>query len=217
MNQAATDNPTDLSRYRKVLVFGGSFDPPHHAHIALPTLVAQQIGADVVAYIPAGRAPHKLDREQTPPEHRLAMLHLALLDKPQSIILTDELDRDPDVPSYTIDTLEALSSRLSPGGTMRLLMGADQLRIFESWRDPRRVVELAEPVVMVRPPDTRQSLLASLPDDASRAEWGPRLVDVPAMPISSTLIRQRVANGQSIDDLVPPAVAHYIAANALYV
>ena len=217
MSPATRDNPADLSRYRKVLVFGGSFDPPHHAHIQLPALVARQIGADVVAYVPAGRAPHKLDRQQTPSEHRLAMLKIALADREHCVVLTDELDRAEGEPSYTVDTLAGLARRLAPGATMRLLVGADQLRIFESWREPDRIIELAEPVVMVRPPDTRASLLASLPDDAARAAWAPRLVDVPAMHISSTLIRQRVANGQPIDDLVPPAVAHYIAANALYV
>ncbi|MEM1355873.1 MAG: nicotinate (nicotinamide) nucleotide adenylyltransferase [Planctomycetota bacterium] len=209
-------NPADLTPYRKLLLFGGSFDPPHRAHIALPQIVAEQIGADVVAYIPAGRAPHKLDRKQTPPEHRLAMLELALAGLDHCIILTDELDRDPAQPSYTVDTLEALSGRLSPGTTMRLLVGADQLRIFDSWRDPERVVAFAEPAVMVRPPDTRETLLDSLPDDAARAAWSPRLVEVPAMQISSTEIRRRVAAGLPLDDLTPGAVEGYIQQHGLY-
>lgn len=218
MNDSAADNPlVDLSGYRELLIFGGSFDPPHRAHAELPALVAKEIGADVVAYLPAGRAPHKLDKRQTAAEHRLAMLRLALMDRPGSVILTDEINRGPDRPSYTVDTLAALSRRLTPGAAMRLLIGADQLRIFESWREPARVVALAEPVVMVRPPDTRASLLASLPDDAARAAWEPRLVEVPAMPISSTMIRDRIAAGEPIDQLVVPRVADYITKHKLYV
>ena len=75
----------DLTRYNTILLFGGSFDPPHWAHTALPRLVAEHIGADVVAYLPAGRAPHKLDREQTDPQHRLAMLRLAQADEPGAL------------------------------------------------------------------------------------------------------------------------------------
>jgi len=211
------DNPADLSRYSKVLVFGGSFDPTHHAHIELPALVAKQIGADVIAYVPAGKAPHKLDQQQTPAEHRLAMLKLAVGDRDDCIILTDELERDPDQPSYTVDTLESLKRRLSPGAAMLLLIGADQLRIFETWREPQRIIELAEPVVMVRPPDTRKSLLDSLPNNAARTEWEPRLIEVPAMPISSTMIRECVSNGESVEAMVPDVIAKYIASNNLYV
>jgi len=129
---------TDLTRYNTVLLFGGSFDPPHRAHTALPRIVAERIGADVVAYLPAGRAPHKLDREQTDPRHRLAMLRLALQDEPGTIVLTDEIDRAPGEPSYTVDTLERLHGRVSPGTTLRLLFGGDQLHIFDTWRQPER-------------------------------------------------------------------------------
>lgn len=207
---------TDLTRYNTILLFGGSFDPPHRAHTALPRIVAERIGADVVAYLPAGRAPHKLDREQTAPRHRLAMLRLALLDEPGTIILTDELDRAPGEPSYTVDTLERLHERVGPGTTLRLLFGGDQLHIFDTWREPERVVELAEPVVMVRPPDTAASLLAALPDDAAREQWAPRLVEVPRIELSSTTIRDRVAQNESVSDLIAPDVAAYIDEYGLY-
>lgn len=205
-----------LSRYDSALIFGGSFDPPHRAHAALPRLVADAIGAEVVAYLPAGRAPHKLDQDQTAPHHRLAMLRLALADEPGTVVLTDEVDRGPDEPSFTVDTLERLHDTLGEGTKLRLLFGGDQLRIFDQWREPERIVELAEPVVMVRPPDTAESLLAALPDDATRGTWAPRLIAVPRMAVSSTLIRDRVSRGEAIDDLVAPAVARYIAEHGLY-
>jgi nicotinate-nucleotide adenylyltransferase len=205
-----------LARYDSALLFGGSFDPPHRAHVALPRRVAEAVGAQVVAYLPAGRAPHKLDQEQTAPHHRLAMLRLALADEPGTLILTDEIDRGPDEPSYTVDTLERLHKSLGEGTRLRLLFGGDQLRIFDQWREPERIVELAEPVVMVRPPDTAASLLAALPDDAARAAWTSRLIEVPRMQVSSTRVRERVAGGQPIDGLVAPPVARYIAEHGLY-
>jgi len=206
-----------LQDAQHIILFGGSFDPPHVAHVALPMAVRESIGADLVAYVPAAKAPHKLDKVQTDPAHRLAMLRLALRGVEHAAIVTDELDRAADGrPSYTVDTLEALQSRLRPGARMRFLVGADQVRIFDKWREPDRVIQLAEPLVMVRPPDTKDSLLASLSDDSARAQWAPRLVDVPAVDISSTHIREGVARGESIKGMVHPEVARYIREHGLY-
>jgi len=206
-----------LEDARHIILFGGSFDPPHIAHVTLPMAVREAVGADLVAYVPAARAPHKLDKVQTEPAHRLAMLRLAIEGVEHAEIVTDELDRAADGrPSYTVDTLQALRDGLGPGTTMRLLIGADQVRIFDKWREPQRVIELAEPLVMVRPPDTRESLLASLPNDLARAEWFKRLVDVPAVDISSTDIRERVKHGESIAGKVSPAVDRYIRKHGLY-
>lgn len=208
----------NLTGYNNILLFGGSFDPPHRAHIALPQQAAQAIGADLIAYIPAGRAPHKLDRVQTDSQHRLAMLRLALADQPgdvPTLVLTDEIERGPSEPSYTVDTLEALHRRINPGAKLRLLIGADQLRIFDAWRAPNRIIELAEPVVMVRPPDTRDVLLACVSAD-KREAWAERFVDVEQMAISSTAIRAEAARGFNDDGSICDAVADYITQHALY-
>lgn len=210
--------PSDLTGYKKILLFGGSFDPPHRAHVELPQQVAKAIGADLIAYIPAGRAPHKLDRVQTDPQHRLAMLRLALADQAEAVptrVLADEIERGPGTPSYTVDTLEALHQRIDPGATLRLLIGADQLRIFDSWREPKRIIALAEPVVMVRPPDTRQALIASLSAD-QREPWTKRLVEVEQIDLSSTAIREQAAAGESTDGAIDDSVANYIEEHDLY-
>lgn len=208
---------THLKDIQHIILFGGSYDPPHVAHVTLPMAAREAVGADLVAYVPAARAPHKLDKVQTDPVHRLAMLRLALDGVEHTAVLNDELDRAADgSPSYTVDTLKAIRLRLPEGAKMRLLIGADQVRIFEKWREPKRVIELAEPLVMVRPPDTRESLLASLPDDRVRAQWASRLVDVPVMDISSSMIRSRVAAGEPITGMVDPAVERYIREHRLY-
>lgn len=208
-----------LQTCNSILLYGGTFDPPHVAHLVLPQLAREAVGADVVAYIPAARAPHKPGVKPTAARHRLAMLRLALRGVKHAAILTDELDRaaaGAAGPSYTVDTLEALRARLGPGPVLRLLIGGDNLRIFHTWKNPARIIELAEPVVMVRPPDTKQSLLRSLPRGYSRKEWATRLVDLPLFDVSATQIRRRVAEGKSITGMVMPAVERYIAKNGVY-
>lgn len=188
------------------------------AHIGLPQRVALAVGADQVLFIPAAKAPHKLGQVQTPGHHRAAMLALALSDSPWARISTLELERARHVaeaPSYTVDTLAALNDML-PGRRLRLLMGSDQLMIFQSWKDWRQVVALAEPAVMVRPPHTRDQVLAQLPPGLDRNEWAPRLVEVPAMDISSTEIRRKVAAGEDVRGWVDPGVAAYIQEHGLY-
>lgn len=206
----------NLAHCHSLLVFGGSFDPPHFGHVQLPQYVREKLGMEMIAYVPAGRAPHKLDQHQTDSPHRLAMLRLALADQPHTLILTDEIDRaDDGRPSYTIDTLESLQTRLPRGATMRLLIGVDQLLIFDQWKDADRIIELAEPIVMLRAPHTRDSVLTQLPKK-DRARWSARLIDIPIIDLSSTDIRKRVKEHQPIDHLVPPAVADYIQSHRLY-
>ena len=207
-----------LEDARIILVFGGSFDPPHRAHVVLPELVRHRLGADVVAYVPAAQSPHKLDQQPTDATHRLAMLRLAVADQPHAVIVTDEIDRatESGEPSYTVETLQRLRDRVGSTVTMRLLIGADQVPAFDRWKDPQRIVELAEPIVMLRPPDTPQSLLEGLPNQEAQRFWGRRLMPVPQMDVSATEIRRRAREGEPLGDLVPEAVERYITEHGLY-
>jgi len=201
-----------LAGFRRLLIFGGSFDPPHQAHVELPEAVRIALGADVIVYMPAGRAPHKLNQQQTAGTHRLAMLRLALAEPiaaGTAVVLDDEIRRveEDGRPSYTVDTLEDLRLRIHPDAEMRLLIGTDQVRIFGSWKDWERVIELAEPVVMVRPPETI---------DHVPAAWRGRVVKVPAIDLSSTEVRGRVEAGEPLEGGVGEAVSRYIAKHRLY-
>lgn len=208
----------DLSQCQQILVFGGSFDPPHVGHIVLPMLAMEAIGADAVAYIPSASPPHKTGVEQAPAEDRLAMVEAAVADLPFAEVLPLELERAEQgiVPNYTVDTLAALRALVGPGPQLRLLIGGDMLRSFDTWREPEQIVALAEPVVMVRPPDTAESLLAALPAGFERVDWESRLVVLPQLDISSTLIRQRLNDGRSIRGLTLSEVESYISSCNLY-
>lgn len=215
----------DLRTCNKIFLFGGSFDPPHIAHIKLPMIAMNAIGADAVAYIPSGIQPFKQHAPQTLAHHRLAMLRLALQDVPHAVVLTDEItraiasqteDAPADSPTYTVDTLEVLRKQFGPHVELRLLIGGDQLKVFDTWRQPERIIELAQPLVMVRPPDTHDSLLTALPKGYDPRLWADRLIDLPPIDISSTQIRSLVAQGQPIDSWVTKPVEDYIHRYGLY-
>jgi len=211
----------DLTPFRKLLIYGGTFDPPHRAHVDLPRRAMRLLGAERVLYVPAAQSPHKLDQRPTPAHHRVAMLKLALGDFPEAIVLRDEVERaqaQPDVPSYTAETLEALRKRLHPTARLRLLIGADQARAFHKWHRADDIIAMAEPVVMNRPPQTADELLAQLPAD-SRDAWRPRLIELPPLDVSSTEIRRQAAASDLATDhnaLLPDKVAQYISFHRLY-
>lgn len=213
---SSQSTPMDQSD-SSILIFGGTFDPPHRAHTILPPLAAQQLGCARVIYIPTSINPLKLATPPTPAEHRLAMLRLAVGDIAAAEINTLELDRTE--PSYTVDTLGELRQHLGSPNTLRLLIGSDQALDFKRWKDWRRVLELAAPAVMLRPPYDRALFLAQLREsfDADEIErWDQWIVDLPRMDINATDIRQRLANGEDLDELLPPAVAAYIDTHELY-
>ncbi len=205
----------DPATCQRLIVYGGTFDPPHRAHVALPFAAAEAIDADGVLYVPSGQPPHKLDTQRTDPAHRLAMLRLALGDREDYAICTYELDHDG--PSYTWRTLKYLREQLGETIDLRLLIGLDMALIFHDWRRPERIVELCDPLVLLRPPHDRAGFLESLPDDW-RAFWRERIVEAPEMDVSSRAIREAIASGDHTlaERWLAPEVLAYIDAHDLY-
>jgi nicotinate-nucleotide adenylyltransferase len=221
----------DLNAYNRIVLFGGSFDPPHKAHIELPKLAAAAIHADLVAYIPTCLSPHKQDRPPTDTQHRLNMLQIALKGQSWATIVTVEVEQELNEtsqsvlssrerqPSYTVDTVKYLRDRIDDHVELRLLIGADQLRAFDQWKDPRRIAAMAQPLVMLRPPDTVDSLKTHWPRafaDVLPGQPEDFIVELPKMEVSSTLIRQRVEQGKPLTDLVHSDVERYIIEHDLY-
>jgi len=197
-------------------IFGGTFDPIHNAHLAVAQEAAEALGLERVVFIPAGKPPHKPDREITPAEHRLAMIELAIAGNDRFAV--DRLELERAGPSYTVDTLEALHASRDRAGVSSdfvLVLSAEAFLDLMTWRSPRRILELARLVVVPRdgyPAAGPDFLAAHLPDLADRATF----LDSPRLRLSASDLRGRAAAGRSLRYLVPDAVAAYIDDHALY-
>ncbi len=205
-----------------LLIFGGAFDPPHNGHVQLPARVMEEIDADWLLYVPAAHAPLKKKGPIASGADRLAMLHRALDGQSRTSVTDAELFRGGT--SYTLETLRQLRGRLPDDIAIRLLIGADQAASFHRWRSPEEVIELAEPVVMLRPPEeTAETLLDRLsahwPLD-ELTQWENRIVEMPIRNASSTrvreILREEGPQSPSLARLVPAPVLQHIAEHRLY-
>ena len=191
-------------------VFGGAFDPPHVAHVALARAALEQLQLDELRIFPTGQAWHK-PGAMSAPEHRLAMTRLAFGDLPLAVIDERELRRPG--PTYTVDTLRELKAE-QPAAELFLVMGEDQAVSLTRWREWQAILDLA--VICMA---ARASMQAS-PGAAAQPGVPPqtrlRLLRLPNMPESATEVRERAAAGAGIGHLVPPAVASYIERQHLY-
>jgi nicotinate-nucleotide adenylyltransferase len=190
---------------RRVAIFGGSFDPPHQAHVALARTARAALALDEVRWIPAGQ-PWQKARAMTPAPQREAMVRLAIDGEPGCTLDRIELDRPG--PSVTLDTVEAFRAR-EPGTEWVLLIGGDQYANLHTWRGWERLLSLTVLAVAQRPGERPP------PDPAVQARPH-TAVPLPMLDISSTDIRARVARGERVNALVPPAVARYIEQHHLY-
>ncbi len=196
-------------------LFGGSFDPVHNGHLRLAELCRARARLDEVWLIPAAVQPHKPCGPLASADDRLRMLELAVAVTPGLQVARLEIDRG-DV-SYTVDTLRAIHEQ-HPRAELFLLMGADTLRDLPAWREPAEIFRLATPLVVHRagepPPDF--NALAPLVSADRLAQIRALEVEMPAVEISSSEIRQRVARGELTEGTTTPAVVEYIAKRKLY-
>ncbi|HET7249972.1 MAG TPA: nicotinate (nicotinamide) nucleotide adenylyltransferase [Gemmatimonadales bacterium] len=183
-------------------LFGGSFDPVHLGHLVVAEAAAEALGARV-RLMPAREQPFKRGAASATPEQRAAMLELAVHGNPR--LAVERIELELETPSYTVRTLRALAER-EPGNRFTLLLGADAARDLPTWHEAAALPGLADVVVFGRPGTT--ALGPNLPIQ--------RVIDVPAIEVSATEIRRRVAAGRSIRYLVPDAVREYIAVHGLY-
>ena len=195
----------------RIGIFGGTFDPVHIGHLVIVSELKHALALDRVLVVPAGDPPHKPDQPLTPAFHRIRMLELALDGRTGFGI--DRIDLDRTGPSYTVDTLRALGSRI-PTSKMVFLMGEDSLRDLHTWREPEEILALAEIGVGCRPGVSvdLDAVYERLPTARGRVA----LVDVPQIEVSSRDLRRRVAAGEPIAFQVLPAVETYIHEHGLY-
>ena len=198
---------------RAVGILGGTFNPPHIGHLAVARHALDQLGLDVVSLMPAHASPHKHGGSDAGPEHRLAMCRLAVAGVPALDVCTLEIERGG--LSYTVDTLKQIHAD-DPDLATTLILGADTALTLASWREPAQLLMLADVAVAARPGTERGAVSDALAAIAPDSDRPLRFLEMPAVDVSSSQVRARVAAGEPIDGLVTDAVAAYIAEHGLY-
>jgi nicotinate-nucleotide adenylyltransferase len=183
-------------------ILGGSFDPVHVGHLTVAAAAADRLALGVVHFVPAREQPFKAGRHRADIGDRVAMLRAVLGVDARFMLDLREVDREG--PSYTVYTLRAITTEY-PADALFLLVGADAARDLPEWREAQEMREFATVAVLTRPG-------TQLPSGDVVDE----VVEVPIVNVSSSLVRERVARGESIQGLVPEVVAEYIEQHGLY-
>lgn len=202
-----------VARKRRIGIMGGTFDPIHYGHLVTAERARGDYELDQVLFLPSGTPPHKPLDQVTDVKHRYMMTVLATLTNPYFEVSRVDIDREGK--SYTIDTLRILKS-IYPESELFFITGADAILEIMSWKNPERLLELSEFIAATRPGFCLENSSQQVVEWFKRNNKRLHLLQVPAMAISSTDIRSRVAQGQSIRYLVPEVVEHYIKKNRLY-
>jgi nicotinate-nucleotide adenylyltransferase len=193
-------------------VFGGSFDPPHVAHLILAQEACNQLGLDQVLWVLTPDPPHKRSRRLTPAAIRYQMLALALQGNPVFVASRIDIDRPP--PQYAVDTLHLLAQEY-PQAELVYLIGGDSLRDLPTWRRPAEVIAASDAIGVLRRPRVRidlDRLEAQLPGLSSIIRW----IEAPRLDISATQIRRLVGAGKAFRYYVPDVVHTFIVEKRLY-
>ncbi|MET0134891.1 MAG: nicotinate-nucleotide adenylyltransferase [Kibdelosporangium sp.] len=194
-----------MSADRRIGIMGGTFDPVHHGHLVAASEVQARFDLDEVIFVPTGEPWQKGAREVSPAEDRYLMTVIATASNPRFSVSRVDIDRDG--PTYTVDTLQDLRAA-RPESELFFITGADALSQILSWRDAEKLFGLAHFIGVTRPGYTL--------DDHHLPDGSVSLVEVPALAISSTACRERVALGEPVWYLVPDGVVQYIQKRDLY-
>jgi nicotinate-nucleotide adenylyltransferase len=192
-------------RSKQVGLLGGTFDPPHIAHLIIAQEVLESLRLDEIWFVPSNIPPHKKNNRVTPARHRLRMLQLSVSGQPKFKVSDAEIRRGGI--SYTVNTLKEFSLPKSRS-RLYLILGSDNLRQLSGWKSPEEVYRLAR-IVLVKRPGSK------LPSAYPWVKKGV-IVKAPLLEISSSKIRQMIKSGRSIKWWVPEEVRRYIAKCKLY-
>lgn len=192
-------------------ILGGTFNPPHLAHLVCAQEAWRELALERVLFVPARIPPHKRIEHEPGPAHRLEMCRLAVAGDERFEVCELELQRDG--PSFTVDTLKELKTR-APHDELVLILGGDIAAGLPDWNQPERVLELATVAIAKRRGTTRGSVERAL--ERLRGGESARFFAMPRIGISSTMLRRRIARGQPIRYFVDYQVEAYIQRHGLY-
>jgi len=213
--ERATANTQPMGKVRRAVgLMGGTFNPIHYGHLVTAEAARDAFDLDRVVFIPAGQPPHKSDKYVADANHRYLMTFLAIAPNVHFEISQVEIDRDG--PSYTSETLKYFHS-LDAATEWYFITGADAILEIASWHSPDKILSYAHLIAASRPGYSLSRLKAletEIGGDTSKHRV--HQLEVPALAISSSDIRERLRQGLSIKYLVPEAVEQYIAKQHLY-
>lgn len=193
-------------------IMGGTFDPIHNGHLVAAEQAFDDLNLDVVVFMPAGSPAFKQNKRVTMGEDRYAMTLLATSDNPHFLASRFEVDREGI--TYTAETLELLSLAYPPNVELYFITGADAIAEVVTWRDAEKIARLAHLVGATRPGYDLAHARNAI--RASGLDFDVTYLEVPALAISSSYLRERVTAGQSLRYLTPDAVTGYIHKHHLY-
>jgi nicotinate-nucleotide adenylyltransferase len=193
-------------------ILGGTFNPPHLAHLVCASEARSQLALERVVLVPTGIPPHKPMDDEPGPIHRLQMCRLAVGEH-RDWLSVSAIEIDRDGPSFTVDTLREIHAT-HPGDELTFIVGGDMAWSLPDWHQPEAILELATIAVAERAGARREEVRARLAGMAGAERIS--YIDVPRLDISSSALRRRVRDNRPIDYLVADAVADYIDQRRLY-
>lgn len=209
---ALPDLPVEDGSEYRLGIMGGTFDPIHYGHLVTAEQAREALNLDGVLFMPAGNPAFKLDKRVTDAEDRYAMTVLATAANPAFLASRFEIDREG--VTYTVDTLRELREHYPANVKLYFITGADAILDIVAWHNAGELAELATFIAATRPGFDIEQARARV--EASGYDFDVRYIQIPALAISSTNIRSRVARGMSVRYLTSESVIGYIRKRGLY-
>ncbi len=208
------DEITNFQTCKSIAIMGGTFDPIHNGHLVAAEAVRHRFQVDKVVFIPTGRPAHKEGKQVTHNEHRYLMTVLATMRNENFDVSRIEIDRPGK--TYTIDTIEQLKALCRSDVRLYFITGADAIHQIMSWKEPERLLSLCDFVAVTRPGYQKNKLFEDIGELRDKFASRIHYMEVPALAISSSDIRNRIRRGEPIKYLLPQEVEDYIYKFGLY-
>lgn len=204
----------DTKNYNKIAIMGGTFDPIHYGHLVAAEAVRQELDIEKVIFIPTGNPPHKKGKKITHSEHRYLMTVLATVTNPYFDVSRIEIDRPGK--TYTVDTIREIRDSFGEETEVFFITGADAMNEIITWKDTPELFKLCKFVAVTRPGYNKEKLLSNIERVERDYDAQILTIEIPALAISSTDIRNRSLAGKTIKYLLPEAVEDYITKFSIY-
>lgn len=195
-------------------IMGGTFDPIHIGHLVIAEEVRSRFKLDKVIFVPAGNPPHKELGAVTDANHRYIMTLLATMTNPNFEVSSIEIDREGI--TYTIDTISAFKKKFTDNVSLYFITGADAIMELDTWKDTKKLLSLCEFIAVSRPGFKSSKMEKVIRELEKKYNSVIHMLEVPALKVSSTDIRNRIREGRPVKYLLPESVEYYIQKNRLY-